>query len=323
MQMSNKMDCRIIQDLLPSYIDGLTSDYTNQMIEEHISQCESCKQMLQRMQEPENHSNSSEPEINYMKKIRNRMNHLLTTTIVSVLLILLGAVAAIVLYNRIAPKNYQTVFGTAEADWFVATHLSSGSKLTLQDWQVSDLQGMLELTNYYYEGKEENIIEGELFLISVGNSGGPLYEMKITDQNKLYYDGKVYDIRESDHIWDYLYDLLQTDSVWLDYMEDKYSYLNGIYYMETDGSKDHVISFELNLKTRLFSLLPHMYSSYWEWGTFTIDGLTITLDVENAADYVFHITEEGVLSYDAEKSAPLYSVGATVPIPDGTKFIKE
>ena len=51
--MNNKIDCRIIQDLLPSYIDGLTSEYTNQVIEEHVEECEPCKEMLQRMQEPE------------------------------------------------------------------------------------------------------------------------------------------------------------------------------------------------------------------------------------------------------------------------------
>ena len=32
--MSDKLRCEIVQDLLPSYVDGLTSDETNEAIKE-------------------------------------------------------------------------------------------------------------------------------------------------------------------------------------------------------------------------------------------------------------------------------------------------
>ena len=34
--MKNKLPCEIIRDLLPSYVDGLTSEVTNEAICEHI-----------------------------------------------------------------------------------------------------------------------------------------------------------------------------------------------------------------------------------------------------------------------------------------------
>lgn len=38
-----KVHCNIIRDLLPSYVDEITSEESNQMIEEHFKECESCK----------------------------------------------------------------------------------------------------------------------------------------------------------------------------------------------------------------------------------------------------------------------------------------
>ena len=43
------MKCEIIQDLLPSYIDGLTSEASNQEIEKHIEHCDTCRGFLQGM----------------------------------------------------------------------------------------------------------------------------------------------------------------------------------------------------------------------------------------------------------------------------------
>ena len=41
------MECGIIKDLLPSYIDGLTSDVSNHMIEEHLEKCAECREYLE------------------------------------------------------------------------------------------------------------------------------------------------------------------------------------------------------------------------------------------------------------------------------------
>ena len=48
--MKEKKDCKIVQDLLPNYIDKLTSKETNTYIEEHVSSCKDCKKILDNMQ---------------------------------------------------------------------------------------------------------------------------------------------------------------------------------------------------------------------------------------------------------------------------------
>ena len=49
--MKHKLPCELIQDLFPSYIDDLTSDVTNILLEEHVKECEKCREILGRMQE--------------------------------------------------------------------------------------------------------------------------------------------------------------------------------------------------------------------------------------------------------------------------------
>ena len=41
-----EISCNIIQDLLPNYIDKISSKETNELVEEHIQECNNCKNVL-------------------------------------------------------------------------------------------------------------------------------------------------------------------------------------------------------------------------------------------------------------------------------------
>ena len=49
--MKNNIPCEMIKDVLPSYVDKLTSDVTNNLVEEHINECKDCKNVLESMQD--------------------------------------------------------------------------------------------------------------------------------------------------------------------------------------------------------------------------------------------------------------------------------
>ena len=49
------MNCNIIKDLLPSYIDGICSDETIKLVEDHIKHCGECKIWLNGMQQKTKH----------------------------------------------------------------------------------------------------------------------------------------------------------------------------------------------------------------------------------------------------------------------------
>lgn len=53
------MNCNIIKDLFPSYIDGICSEDTSRVVEEHIHHCEKCRKYLEMMEQP---TNTSLPE---------------------------------------------------------------------------------------------------------------------------------------------------------------------------------------------------------------------------------------------------------------------
>lgn len=44
------MNCKVVQDLLPNYVEELCSDETERFIQEHIEYCEECRQVLAAMQ---------------------------------------------------------------------------------------------------------------------------------------------------------------------------------------------------------------------------------------------------------------------------------
>lgn len=44
-----KISCEIIKDLLPLYLDGVCSNDSKVMVEEHLAECDSCKAELHAM----------------------------------------------------------------------------------------------------------------------------------------------------------------------------------------------------------------------------------------------------------------------------------
>ena len=43
--MKNDLTCGVVRDLLPSYVEGLTSPESNTAVERHLSECPDCAQL--------------------------------------------------------------------------------------------------------------------------------------------------------------------------------------------------------------------------------------------------------------------------------------
>lgn len=82
--MENKISCAVIKDLLPTYLDELTSEESNQMIEAHINECDECRTTLENMRAPEIDEKQIEiekKEIDFLKKNRKHLETILEVTI--------------------------------------------------------------------------------------------------------------------------------------------------------------------------------------------------------------------------------------------------
>lgn len=73
--MKEKGDCKIVQDLLPNYIEKLTSEETNIFIEEHLKNCDECKKVLENMKNDFKviKIKRDNRDIKYAKKFNSRM----------------------------------------------------------------------------------------------------------------------------------------------------------------------------------------------------------------------------------------------------------
>lgn len=76
--MENKEKCKIVQDLLPNYIDKLTSEETNSFIEKHLEECNECNEIIENMKKDfEKEKNEiNEKSIKYAKKYKRKVKHL-------------------------------------------------------------------------------------------------------------------------------------------------------------------------------------------------------------------------------------------------------
>ena len=57
------MNCNIIKDLLPSYVDGICSGETAAAVEKHIESCVECKLIMHMMQQPTRHIIETDVEV--------------------------------------------------------------------------------------------------------------------------------------------------------------------------------------------------------------------------------------------------------------------
>ena len=92
--MKNNLTCELVEDLMPSYIDGLTSEVTNKAVREHLADCNKCKAKLDNMKEPcsEEKIEAEKKEIDFLKKNRRKN---ISTKLISLLAVVLVVAVAV------------------------------------------------------------------------------------------------------------------------------------------------------------------------------------------------------------------------------------
>lgn len=205
--MKETIDCRIIQDLLPLYVDGLTSNYSNQIVEAHLKECPDCAQMLKYMQEPDDIVEPQKKEVDFMRKIRSRLFRWKALASIILIFLLLFAILGYILYGRMTPKIFSEIFGVNSRDIYSCqimdwTTESAGKKLTVEAY---DLMSMMKVADYYYEGVKDKYMYGNLYEIRIYDKEGmPRAHFWISDENYVYTENSTYNIRNNPEIIEYL-----------------------------------------------------------------------------------------------------------------------
>ena len=93
----SKIPCEVIKDLMPLYVEGLTSEVTGNEIGEHLSQCEKCNKIFENMKlnETEVRDEVSEKvEIDFLKKNKRHNRLIAFICVISAFIVIIGAVLA-------------------------------------------------------------------------------------------------------------------------------------------------------------------------------------------------------------------------------------
>lgn len=97
--MKNKLPCEVVKDLLPSYVEQLTSDVTNELVKEHVEDCADCKGTLEAMNQQgmdyaKEQETAQEKEIDFLKKTRKRTRRIVIGGLVAAFLLFCGLMFA-------------------------------------------------------------------------------------------------------------------------------------------------------------------------------------------------------------------------------------
>lgn len=108
--MESRIRCEVVRDLLPSYIEGLTSEVTNEEIESHLSACKECEILYCEMKTPIEKPIETK-ELDYLKKVKERTNKkvfFVGALIVGLFLLLIGIRMYVVGGNVNSVADYYT-----------------------------------------------------------------------------------------------------------------------------------------------------------------------------------------------------------------------
>ena len=154
MYMNEKITCKLVQDLLPNYVEKLTDKETNQFIENHLSECKECSLALENMLKEINLDANEKniKKVAYLQKFKNKMKILKIIIFVILLMIIL-------VFLGIIGKRF-----------LVLKEISDKS-------QSSDISTNFHVLQYYYI--EGNILKMEQFIMENKNKFS--YTMETVD----------------------------------------------------------------------------------------------------------------------------------------------
>ncbi len=118
----NRWNCNVIKDLLPSYTDGICSEDTRRIVEEHLSGCPDCKRTWEVMKKTEIATDGiQDREMDYMKKVKRHFAGKNTAGFALFAGPVLGGILILVFLRMYIPLRvfYAAMPVLAAAAWFM------------------------------------------------------------------------------------------------------------------------------------------------------------------------------------------------------------
>lgn len=134
--MKGEISCNIVQDLLPNYIEKLTSDESNQEIEQHMTSCEDCKKAYEHMSsEVTGTVKAPYAELKFFKKVKR------TRKFAALLTLVLALILSYMLYEtEFKYTNNKNLLASGITDFL------SGYSINPYDLETKEIDNILIVT---------------------------------------------------------------------------------------------------------------------------------------------------------------------------------
>ena len=196
--------CKIVQDLLPNYIEKLTNEETNYFIESHLSECNECNEMFNNMKKEIelNTTKRDKREIKYIKKFSNKLKFL-KIILLAIVLVYVGTIG----YKFIVIKSMQNKI----EQYSDITNFHITKKSYCYD-AVTTQEAFHKDNNFLVHIKRtaENAENREIISTKNGNNYIIAGDTKVATMNSmtLGVQEKVYNFLETENIGEFLYGLV-------------------------------------------------------------------------------------------------------------------
>lgn len=112
--MKKIRDCELVKDLLPNYIDNLTSKETNEFIETHILECSECKLLLDKMRNSNvlDEEVKSKKFVNFAKKYNKKLKIFKFISLIILSLILFHLIRNLIIVVPLLHKRNETLLNS-------------------------------------------------------------------------------------------------------------------------------------------------------------------------------------------------------------------
>ena len=169
--------CEVIKDLLPLYVDGVASEESCALIEEHLKECEDCRQYLELLQEdmPDVSEVSLADETASLRKIKRRIRR--NRVLVVLVTMVYAVIAGIIIHSQhlteyIGSLDENLSYELPAGYEFVEPQTDSNVDRVSY---VRKTDKTMETITIYYDGlyePEANYVLEETFSIDEDTTGG-------------------------------------------------------------------------------------------------------------------------------------------------------
>ena len=147
-----ELSCAIVEDLLPTYVEGLTSEETNAAVMAHLESCPACAAKRAAMGAEdvpsEEAAGEASREVDYLKKVRRRGRRRIMLAVLATLLVLAAGFAAKAFLIG-SPLDPDRMVVTSFYQWdgrFQVTVVSTDSGVAFHGWTEENQDGVVSIT---------------------------------------------------------------------------------------------------------------------------------------------------------------------------------